>query len=249
MSADIPRAGQNGLERLLQLQEHDIATAQLEHRRANLPARTERESVLNEAKSLMPQHRELTARRAGIEAAERRIDDEVSLQREKVNEVDAKLYSGSVVSPRELQAMQAELDSLRAHVAKLEDDELEQMQLREELDGALAPVEARLTALQQAVQRADAAIVDGEREVDGLLAEERAARDAVASELDATLVADYETRRAHNGGKGAARLIGATCQACRLSIPAVEADRMRHDTSGARWYCDNCGAILVVEQQ
>ena len=45
-----------------------------------------------------------------------------------------------------------------------------------------------------------------------------------------------------------ARLIGDTCQACRLSIPATEVDAIRHDTTGTAWYCDNCAAILVIVQ-
>ena len=248
MSEDSP-SSDDPLERLLVLQAHDIAIAQLEFRRAHLPARAEREAAIAEAKRLLPVQRDLTAKRTAIEAAEGRIDDEVALQRDKAAEVDTKLYSGTVVSPRELQALQAELESMRAHIAKLEDDELEQMTLRESVEEALAPVEQRLAALQQEVQRCDAAIADGEREVDGLLAAEHGARDALAGSLDSALVADYDARRAHNDGKGAARLVGDTCQACRLSIPAVEADRMRHDTSGASWYCDNCGAILVVERR
>ncbi len=123
------------------------------------------------------------------------------------------------------------------------------MSQREDVERELAPVEQRLAGLQQEVQRSDAAIAQGEREADALIAEQRAARDAEAAALDTALLADYEARRARNGGKGVARLIGDTCQACRLSIPAVEADRMRHDTSDTRWYCDNCGAILVVERR
>ncbi len=242
------RGSDDPLERLLRVQEHDVAIAQHEYRRAHLPARAERERTLDEAKRLMPVHRELVARRAAIEAAERRVDDEVALQRDKAHEVDTKLYSGSVVSPRELQALQAELESLRAHISKLEDDELEQMTLREAVEGELAPVERRIAELQHEVQRIDAAIAEGEREVDALLADEHAARAREASGVDASLLADYEARRANNNGKGIARLIGDTCQACRLTIPAVEADRMRHDTSDNRWYCDNCGAILVVER-
>ena len=139
MTTDTPRADESPLERLLHVQERDIAIAQLEHRRANLPR-------VPNARRCSPRPRASCRRTASspcagaaIETAERRIDDEVALQREKVNEVDAKLYSGSVVSPRELQALQADLDSLRAHVAKLEDDELEQMQLREEVEGASRP--------------------------------------------------------------------------------------------------------------
>jgi predicted nucleic acid-binding Zn-ribbon protein len=236
------------LDALLQVQEHDNVIAQLEYRRAHLPARDEREAALAEAKKLLPQHRDITASRAAIEAAERRVDDEVALQRAKAQEVDTKLYSGSIVSPRELQALQADLESIRAHISKLEDDELEQMSLREDVERELEPVEGRLADLQREVQRADGAIADGEREVDGLLAEARAARADAAEGLDPALLADYEARAARSPGKGAARLVGNTCQACHLSIPAIEADRMRHDDSDQRWYCDNCGAILVVDK-
>ena len=143
--------------------------------------------------------------------------------------------------------MQADLESLRTHIAKLEDDELEQMSQREDVEGELVPVERRIADLQHEVQRCDAAVIEGEREVDALLAEERAARALDAEVLDASLLADYEARRANSkDGKGAARLVGNTCQACRLSIPAIEADQARHDDSGQRWYCDNCGAILVA---
>ena len=40
----------------------------------------------------------------------------------KVSEIDTHpMYSGSVTSPKELQAMQAEIDQLRRHRATLED--------------------------------------------------------------------------------------------------------------------------------
>jgi predicted nucleic acid-binding Zn-ribbon protein len=42
-----------------------------------------------------------------------------------------------------------------------------------------------------------------------------------------------------------ARLVGSTCQACRLAIPATEVDRIRHAPDAELYACDNCGAILV----
>ena len=217
MSDDAAGGADDPLERLLLVQEHDIALGRLEYQRAHLPARAEREKALADAKQLMPVHRELTARRAGVEAAERRIDDEVSRQRAKATEVDTKLYSGEVVSPRELQALQAELESLRAYIAKLEDDELEQMTQREDVDSELAPVEQRITDLQREVQRCDAAIADGEREVDALIAEERAAR----------------RRRARTRRRPTGRLRGASCAQQRQGrgaprrrhLPGLPADR------------------------
>ena len=77
------------------------------------------------------------------------------------------------------------------------------------------------------------------------MAEERKARDAIAGELDPSLVGDYERRRGRARGVGVARLVGMTCQGCHLSIPATEVDSIRRAPEGTISYCDNCGCILV----
>ena len=232
---------------LLEVQDHDIAIDQLLHRRDHLPCRAELAAALAEAKTLMPQFQSLTAKRSQIAQEEKRIDDEVQTLRAKAERVNTKLYSGTVTASKELQALQSDLDSIRAHIATLEEAELDQMQLSENADDALMPVQTRLDALQAEVQRSQAAIVDGEAEVDGLLVTERANRAAVAAVVGPELLQDYEGRKAQNRGQGAARLVHGTCQACRLTIPATEVDAIRHDDSGRVWYCDNCSAILVVE--
>ena len=232
---------------LLVVQDHDIAIDQLLHRRDHLPCRAELAAALAEAKTLMPQFQSLTAKRSQIAQEEKRIDDEVQTLRAKAERVNTKLYSGTVTASKELQALQSDLDSIRAHIATLEEAELDQMQLSENADDALTPVQTRLDALQAEVQRSQAAIVDGEAEVDGLLVTERANRAAVAAVVGPELLQDYEGRKAQNRGQGAARLVHGTCQACRLTIPATEVDAIRHDDSGRVWYCDNCSAILVVE--
>jgi hypothetical protein len=77
------------------------------------------------------------------------------------------------------------------------------------------------------------------------MAAEQAARDEAAAAVDGALVADYERRREHSHGVGAARLVGFTCQGCHLSIPAAVVDRLRRESDGPLAYCDNCGCILV----
>ena len=73
---------------------------------------------------------------------------------------------------------------------------------------------------------------------------EAAARDDAASGVPAALLATYEQIRARAHGVGVARLVGGTCQGCRLSIPATEVDRIQRGVPGES-RCDNCGAILV----
>jgi predicted nucleic acid-binding Zn-ribbon protein len=90
-----------------------------------------------------------------------------------------------------------------------------------------------------------AAIAEAEAEIDEELAKEDTARAQQAEGVPASLLADYERRRAQNKGAGAARLVGTSCTACHLSIPSTEAERIRRGAGSVVAYCDNCGAILV----
>jgi len=82
-------------------------------------------------------------------------------------------------------------------------------------------------------------------DIDAAIAEESNARDAAAKPVGDALLRDYERRRTQNKGAGAARLVGTTCQACHLTIPSTEAERIRRAAGNEVAYCDNCSAILV----
>jgi uncharacterized protein len=235
------------LQQLLLVQERDLALDVLRHRRDHLPERAELDGALAEARTLIPRQQRLREDRDAQEREEKRLDHEIETVRAKAAEVDAKLYSGTVTSPRELQAMQADLEQLRHHVTRLEDDELEHMAAREAVESELNPVEARLQELRARVGVLQETIAAAEREIDAEITQEQDARGALAAEVPERLLSDYEARRRRSASQqGAARLVGNTCQACRLSIPATEVDQIRHDDTDRVWYCDNCGAILVA---
>src|SRR4029079_12275665 len=122
------------LEALLLVQEHDTARDRLRHRRATLPERTELETGTTNLRALDTQTREIRGRRDVVLANEKRLDDEARSLGARADEGDTKLYSGTVSSPRELQAMQADIDMLRRQRSELEDQELEVMEARELLD-------------------------------------------------------------------------------------------------------------------
>ena len=86
---------------------------------------------------------------------ERRLDDEVRLLEAKAKAEDSEMYSGTVSSPRELQAMQADIDQLRRQARELEDEELEVLERREALDAEVAEVEAAKAGLVAEMRPAD----------------------------------------------------------------------------------------------
>ena len=234
------------LEQLLVVQEHDSAIDHLRHRRATLPERatlTRAEAVIRELESPIA---EVRGRLDAVSRDVKRLEDEASSASAKVTEVEGSMYSGSITSPRELQAMQGEVEQLRRHQRALEDRELELMESQETIDGELAELAGRVEAAEAEASAARAAVAEQERLIDAEIATETDARTAATEGISSNLLAVYDGCRAAARGVGVARLVGNTCQGCRLTIPSTEVVRIRKagpdsDVS----HCDNCGAILV----
>jgi uncharacterized protein len=233
------------LEDLLTLQTHDTAADRLRHRRASLPERTALAEQAAARLDVEAQLAEATGRRDEVARDERRLEDEVRSLEAKAKAEEARMYSGTISSPRELQAMQTDVEQLRRHVRQLEDEELEVMERREGFDAEVARLEAARAEVQAEIDRLSAAIAEEEVVIDGELATEVTAREALVPGIPGSMLGLYEQVRAANRGVGAARLVGPNCQACHLALPATEVDRIRHLPPDAMARCEHCGAILV----
>ncbi|WP_426572519.1 zinc ribbon domain-containing protein [Aquihabitans sp. McL0605] len=230
---------------LLDVQAHDTKLDQLHHLHESLPAREQRDGAAN---ALADTERSLAAEsvtRDDLARQQKRVDDEVELLKEKRAGYDTKLYSGTVTSPGELQDLQKEIDALSRRISLLEDNEIEIMEQVE-------PVEARLVELEATVEQRRAVLADAELRLTASEAEVLADIDAEvalrASSLEpvpAELLAEYQALRGGRGGIGVARLVGAQCGGCHLTLSAMEAARMRKLPAGEVAHCEECGRILV----
>jgi len=235
----------DSLQRLLQLQERDIAADQLRHRKATLPDRAalaERRSAIT---ALDADRAEVAGRLADTERVQKRLEDEVASVADKHTAEHTRLYSGSITSPRELQALQEEIDALARRQRELEDELLEVMEAAEPLAAEVASLDERRVALTADAEALQAAIGEAERAIDGELAGVGSERDAIAADLSPELVTTYDRLRARLGGVAVARLEGAQCLGCHLSLPATEIDAIRHAPPDAVVMHEECGRILV----
>jgi len=235
------------LAALLIVQQHDTVADRLRHRRATLAERAELARRENERSLVDSELADARARRAEVVAREKRLEDEATSVEAKAKDVERTLYGGTVSNVKELQAMQADVEHLRNRRNDLEEQELVVMEEREALDREVAELEARLAAVDDARAVLQAAIAEHELNIDTELATEQSARAEAAATLPDALLAMYESIRTKNKGAGAARLVGDTCQSCRLALPATEVDRIRRLPEGELARCDNCGALLVRE--
>ncbi|HKE97671.1 MAG TPA: C4-type zinc ribbon domain-containing protein [Actinomycetes bacterium] len=231
---------------LLELQGIDSTVDRLTHRRADLPE----EARLVELGTQLDAIGQLAAERDGTLVTTRReqerIEHEVETLGGKADAEDARAAAGRVTSPKELTAIQAEVQALRRRVATLEDELLERMEARETLERELAELTARREAAEreraQAATARDAAVAEIGRQ----LAKERAAREALTRRIGAPLLELYEKVRGRSGGIGAAALAGETCQGCHMRISAVELKNLRAMPPEEIKRCEHCRRILVV---
>lgn len=233
------------LERLLDLQENDTATDRARHRRATLPELAAIAELDATESNLRTSIAGPTEERAALAREQKRLEDEVATLSDKIAKVSHRLYDEGLTSPKEAQDLQADLDSLQRHQRSLEDQILELMEQVEPLDAQIAEVDGRLSsvAADRDAQRASLAVAQGEidAELDGLVG----ARAGLVAPIPAGLLDEYERIRAGSGGVGVARLSGATCTGCHLSLAAAEVDAIRRAPADTLNHCPDCGRLLV----
>jgi len=233
------------LERLLELQDHDTALDQIRHRRRTLPERARLASIASARAALVQGSADVRAQRAELTRTQTRLEDEIAKVDAKAAAVDRQLYDGSITSPKEAQAFQADVESLRRRQATLEDEVLELMEAGEPGDARLAEVAETDATMRAEETGVAAALGAAEADLDQRATELEAERVVLVDGLDPALLATYEGLRPQYGGVAIARLQGVTCQGCHLSLAALEVDRLRHEPPDAIAHCPECGRILV----
>ena len=227
------------------LQERDSQLGQLLHRTSHLPLDVEISDVDAKVKAF-------EALIADPRTAVAKLDVRQAEFEGKIHEVDAKidaaaksLYSGSVTATRELQALEADIASLKKHRNELEDSELELLLEREPLDTQIATAEAEIAAL---VSHQVVLVKQAEEERASLrstAASVFAERGAFAAQIHSSVLETYENVRKSNKGVGAAKLEHGTCMGCRMKLSAVDLDRLRQLPTNVVAQCEECGSILL----
>jgi predicted nucleic acid-binding Zn-ribbon protein len=231
--------------RLLDLQAVDTTLAQLAHRRRSLPELAEIARLDERAVALTGDLVRLETEVSDLTREERRLELDVEQVRQRATRDQERLNAGRVGSPKELESLQHEVGSLARRQSDLEDQILELMERREQVQGRLDRVHAEAESI--AADR-DAAAARRDKiwgEIDGEAALNTRARDAIAPDLPADLVALYEKLREQSGGVGAALLRGKRCEGCHLELPPSEMARVRATPDGEVVRCEQCRRILV----
>lgn len=232
------------LAQLLELQKVDSTIDRLEARRRSLPELAELEELERRLIALESSLGEYEAVASDHEMRQMRLEAEADAISAKIASEEAKLYSGAITSPRELSDLQSEVEALRRRRSSLEDQELDEMEIKEAAEKRVSEVADEMAAVKEAGTQATARRDRATAAIDSELAAARVARSQWVSRFEADLVTLYEDLRLAKGGVAAAALVDGVCQGCHIRLASQEFERVRAATGLVR--CDECRRILVV---
>ncbi|WP_425386845.1 zinc ribbon domain-containing protein [Demetria terragena] len=226
------------------MQKLDTRLDQLSHRERTLPVVEQVNEATTRVNTL---EEDVVLARTAVGDVEREItkaDQDVQLVRDRATRTQQRLDAGQG-SPKDLQGMEHELQTLARRQNELEEIELEVMERAEGLRSDLGAAENALAKARERVDeltaQRDAALEDIERErgeVDGQ-------RAALPASLPEPLVALYERVRQQRGGQGAAPLMQRRCGGCQLELNQADLSRIRAAAEDEVLRCEECGRILV----
>lgn len=156
---------------------------------------------------------------------------------------ERRLTEGSA-TPKELEKLQHEIETLSARRSELEEVELEVMLRIDSIKSRLEELQSEEASLKTAnaeiTARKNAAILSLEEEIASIISE----RNLIVATIDGNLLELYEKIRSSTG-TGAAALREGRCDGCHLAINSVELGRMKTLASDEVVRCEECRCILV----
>jgi predicted nucleic acid-binding Zn-ribbon protein len=231
--------------RLLELQDCDSGIDRIAHRLRTLPEIARLAELTTVLAGIDGRIAVAEAEVSDLTRAQVRIDADVEQVRARQKRDQERLDSGNVSSPKELEQLQHEIESLHRRQSTLEDDELELMGQIEEGESAIAALRSEQTLSQSAFEEATRSKADAQEAAAIEAAGLRSQRAAHLEQLPADLLKLYDKLRSDGLTTAAAKLHRKTCQGCHMELPSTELGLVAAAPSDEVLRCDSCRAILV----
>jgi uncharacterized protein len=232
------------MDRLLELQATDSAIDRASARLRELESGSRMGAARSAADEAEAAVGEIRLSIDALAREQQRLEHEIDSLSQKAAAEERRLYDGSIANAKELESLQHEVENLRRRRSGREDELLEILERREELERTAKEREETATALRSTMDEVGG---DVGRELEGVTEELRnraSDRAALLPDIDPELVQLYEDVRAQKKGVGAAALIDGVCQGCHEKLSAMERDKLKR-TEGVK-RCEYCRRILII---
>jgi uncharacterized protein len=162
---------------------------------------------------------------------------------QKIEETESLLMSGTVRNPKELEALQSNLESLRRHRSQIEDQVLEAINQLESLGPQVEERQEVVDKLEGEWSSGQADLRQEEAKLKHNYLLIKKKRQAVCAAMQPEILERYEYMRQRKGGVAIATLDQNTCTACHVSVPTGVVSNVRSGNA-TLVLCPSCGRFL-----
>ena len=227
---------------LIALQDCDTGIAQRVHERAHMPQTVELADLSQQLSVLAARLVETTGITEDLQTEIDRLESDARVAGERLARDTALMDQSS--NPKEILALESEVETLSRRTAELEDAELAVMEAAQQAEANLAVVTAELARANAQRAEAEKSLQQGEAELDTEIANLRRLRDDIAGGLPPELLALYEKQR-ERYGIGAGLYVNGVSMATGMLLSDSDADAIRHAESDEVLLCPESSCILV----
>lgn len=224
---------------LYELQQVDQAIDAKSRRLEAIAAQLKESETLKQARSRLEQLQQRVTR---IERTQLEQELELRGLADKLKAEERRLYSGRVKNPKELAGLQKEVRYLKRRHKEMEEQLLETMVAREEIQAQLDEAAAALDRLEAEWEAHQATLLDEQRQLQDELSDLTRRREELVARVGRAALDSYDHLR-RTKGIAVAPVQGGLCGGCQVALSAVDQQRARGEDLA---YCGNCGRILVI---
>jgi predicted nucleic acid-binding Zn-ribbon protein len=228
------------VKQLYSLQELDLALDSIQSQKSQAEQGLNSGLTLEQIEQTLQDEK---SRLQEVQQSHRMQQMEAESLRERSAQLEQQLYGGTITNPRELESLRLEASNVSQQLDRRDLGLLELSVQAEDLHKRIAILEKELADQQEAWQSRQAQLNE---QLKKLSAEEEiiaAQRANLAATLDQKELQKYESLRKGKGGRAVAKVERGLCQACRMSLPTQQLQRVR---SGRQTVlCSSCGRMLL----
>ena len=229
------------LHDLLDLQDVDSQIDRLIDQRQNLPELTDYRASHEETVRITAARDATAERLRETELAIDKTSGELEITQQKAGAEEMRLYAGGLTA-RDADYLRREVELLKGKIGSMEEEILELMEAREEIEGDLARLDADLEQETARKTALESGIREAWKVIDAELAVKEQRKTEIVPLIDEDLIILYENLRESRDGRVVGALTGGVCGACNLMLSsAEEIEAKRQDPPR----CIHCRAILV----
>ena len=225
---------------IIELQHPDLEHQRNQQRLAELAELLKPSSAVADKQQQLAQAQDTAQKKRRIQETQ---EFELGQVQTKLRTDTEKLYSGRITNARELQDLQAETESVKRHIAAMEDTLLEAMMAREEVDEAVAQARQELQRVTAAVEQNQQHLME---EQSALTARNQALQEQIAQlqpQIPASILDTYAYLKPRTGNMPVAELQGEICGVCGIEVRKPIQQQARRNVEA---YCGGCGRLLVI---